>query len=196
MSTNTPHNNSNLLHAVNGRALDEVWPTNLQNIGLGMGCFWGVERLFWQQKGVYVTATGYQGGAQINPNYTDVCQHQTDHAESVRVVFDPDIVSLALILAIFWENHDPTQGDAQGNDIGGQYRSMIFAQNAQQAEQATDSLHKAQVLLDAKGFGKITTEIVIGAKFWLAEEEHQQYLAKNPGGYCNLAGTGIFCGAE
>jgi peptide-methionine (S)-S-oxide reductase len=166
----------------------------MQSIGFAMGCFWGAERLFWQLDGVYVTAAGYQGGLRENPNYTLVCQKQTGHAEAVRVVFDPDIISLQSLLKVFWENHNPTQGNRQGNDVGPQYRSMIFTQNPRQTKIAGASLQETQGLLTEKGFGLITTKIIENTKFWLAEEDHQQFLARNPDGYCGLRGTGISCG--
>ncbi|MBL4617689.1 MAG: peptide-methionine (S)-S-oxide reductase MsrA [Robiginitomaculum sp.] len=186
--------NPQLLHFINNRALLPPWPGQMQHVDLAMGCFWGAERLFWPLEGVYVTMVGYQGGETLNPSYTEICQEQTGHAESVRVVFDPNTISLEQILAIFWENHDPTQGNRQGNDIGSQYRSVIFTNNKDQIEQAKLSLAATQKLLAAKGYSAITTEIVTNAKFWLAEDDHQQYLAKNPGGYCGLKGTGISCG--
>ncbi|VAV99330.1 Peptide-methionine (S)-S-oxide reductase MsrA [hydrothermal vent metagenome] len=186
-------NTKALSHAINGRPLTPPWPEDLQIIGFGMGCFWGAERLFWQQDGVYLTRAGYQGGDLSQPTYQQVCQKQSGHAETVQVIFDPAFVSLQQLLAVFWENHDPTQGNAQGNDLGPQYRSMIFAQDETQAIIARDSLRDTQVLLDEKGFGSITTQISVATKFWLAEEQHQQYLAKNPDGYCNLSGTGIAC---
>ncbi|MBL1431090.1 MAG: peptide-methionine (S)-S-oxide reductase MsrA [Robiginitomaculum sp.] len=182
-----------LLHFVNNRALLPPWPEQMQYVDLAMGCFWGAERLFWQLDGVHVTMVGYQGGDTANPNYTEICQKQTNHTESVQVVFDPAMISFEQILMVFWENHDPTQGNRQGNDIGSQYRSMIFTNTDDQFDQANASLAATQKLLNAKGFGEITTSITTGAKFWMAEEEHQQYLAKNPGGYCSIKGTGITC---
>ncbi len=181
-------------HFVNGRSLSPPWPEGLEEISFAMGCFWGAERLFWSLDGVYVTMVGYQGGNTANPDYEQVCTGDTGHAEVVRVMFDLKQITVDELLAAFWENHDPTQGNRQGNDIGSQYRSVIFAHTDKQAEQARRSLQQVQNLLLEKGLGKITTEIITGAQFWLAEDEHQQYLAKNPGGYCGLSGTGIVCG--
>lgn len=189
-------NNRALFHAVNRRPLEPPWPDGLQVIGFGMGCFWGAEQLFWQQEGVYLTRVGYQGGHLPQPTYQHVCSQQSGHAETVQVVFDPAKISLQQLLALFWENHDPTQKNAQGNDVGPQYRSMIFVQEKTQAAIAQSSLHETQNLLNDAGFGTITTKILVATRFWLAEEQHQQYLAKNPGGYCNLSGTGISCGAK
>ncbi len=180
-------------HFVNGQSLHSPWPQGMQVIGFAMGCFWGAERLFWSLPGVHVTRVGYQGGHQENPNYGQVCQKTTGHAEMVQVVFDPARISLDQLLAVFWEEHDPTQGDAQGNDHGPQYRSMIFANSPAQEQTAKISLQQAQAQLDAMGYGPITTRIKQNTKFWMAEEEHQQYLAKNPGGYCGLSGTGLVC---
>lgn len=183
-----------LQHFVNGRPLTDPYPKNLQQIGFAIGCFWGAERLFWSLSGVYLTSVGYQGGHVENPHYGLVCQKQTGHAEAVQVVFDPKQISVEKLLAVFWENHDPTQGARQGNDIGPQYRSAVFVTSEQQQQQVQRSVEATQQLLDAKGFGTITTEIILHAKYWLAEQDHQQYLAKNPGGYCGLQGTGISCG--
>lgn len=180
-------------HFVNGQSLQPPWPDNMQVIGLAMGCFWGAERLFWSIPGVHVTRVGYQGGHQENPNYGQVCQKITGHTETVQVVFDPARVSLEQLLSVFWEGHDPTQGDAQGNDRGPQYRSMIFTQSSQQQDITEASQQRVQVQLREMGLGSITTKIELNAKFWMAEEEHQQYLAKNPGGYCGLSGTGLVC---
>jgi len=168
----------------------------MQTIGLAMGCFWGAERLFWQMNGVFVTRVGYQGGQQENPTYAQVCNKTTGLTETVEVVYDPALICLEQLLAAFWENHDPTQGDAQGNDIGPQYRSAVFTQTPDQTAIAKRSLDEVQQLLDEKGLGQITTQLVQGAKFWMAEDEHQQYLAKHPGGYCSIGGTGITCGVS
>ncbi len=182
-------------HFVNGRPLSPPWPGGLDEVCFAMGCFWGAERLFWQLDGVYVTIAGYQGGKTKDPSYDEIFRKQSGHIESVRAVFDPAHISLQDLLAQFWENHDPTQGARQGNDYGEQYRSMIFTNTAAQSKIAANSMEHAQSLLGAKGFGPITTQIVEGARFWMAEEEHQQYLAKNPGGYCTIGGTGIAYGA-
>jgi len=187
---------SKIVHFLSGRDLLPPWPEYLQEVGFAMGCFWGAERLFWELNGVYVTMVGYQGGEMIDPDYTSLCQGHTGHAETVQVVFDPAKITLEELLAVFWESHDPTQGDRQGNDVGSQYRSAIFVETKDQAKRAQNSLQQAQVLLKAKGFGPITTKIITGAKFWLAEEYHQQYLAKNPDGYCGISGTGISCGVK
>ncbi|AFJ48601.1 peptide-methionine (S)-S-oxide reductase MsrA [Shimwellia blattae] len=157
-----------------------------------MGCFWGVERLFWQQPGVYSTAAGYTGGYTPNPTYREVCSGQTGHAEAVRVVFDPAVISYRQLLQLFWENHDPAQGMSQGNDQGTQYRSAIYTTSPEQESAARESLARfQQAMADAGDHRVITTEIASATPFYYAEDEHQQYLHKNPGGYCNLGGTGI-----
>ncbi len=158
-----------------------------------MGCFWGVERRFWEIEGVYTTAVGYAGGTTPNPDYKLVCSGSTGHAEVVLVVFDPAVVSYEELLKTFWENHDPTQGMRQGNDIGTQYRSGIYTLNDEQAAAARASLPEYQAELRKAGYGDITTEIKSLDRFWYAEDYHQQYLAKNPAGYCGVGGTGVSC---
>lgn len=167
-------------------------PQNMSEAIFAMGCFWGVERLFWQQNGVYSTAAGYSGGITPNPTYREVCSGQTGHAEVVKIIFDPSIISYSDLLKLFWENHDPAQGMRQGNDIGSQYRSAIYATTPEQLQQALDS-EKAftQAMSDAKDTRHITTEITMAKPFYFAEDEHQQYLAKHPNGYCNLGGIGV-----
>ena len=160
----------------------------------GMGCFWGAERKFWTMDGVVTTAVGYAGGFTPNPNYREVCSGQTGHAEVVRVVYDPQVVTLNKLLQVFWESHDPTQGMQQGNDRGTQYRSAIYLADAADLQTASESRDRFQHSLREQGFGTITTEIAKAPQFYFAETEHQQYLAKNPGGYCGLGGTGVLCG--
>lgn len=180
-------------HFVNGNPLIGPFESHLQQAVFGLGCFWGAERRFWQVEGVYSTASGYAGGHADNPNYQDVCGGGTGHAEVVLVVFDPSVVSYNDLLKIFWESHDPTQGDRQGNDIGSQYRSVVLTTDASQVEIARQSLAAYQQSLTAAGLGEITTSIEALDKFHYAEDYHQQYLAKNPGGYCGLGGTGVSC---
>jgi peptide-methionine (S)-S-oxide reductase len=158
-----------------------------------MGCFWGEEKKFWDLPGVWVTAVGYVAGLTPNPTYEEVCSGRTGHTEAVLVVFDPKAISYAALLKVFWEGHDPTQGMRQGNDIGTQYRSGIYPENDAQAAAAEASKEAYQQALGAKGFGKITTEIVPAGEFYFAEDYHQQYLAKNPAGYCGIGGTGVTC---
>ncbi|TLM77770.1 peptide-methionine (S)-S-oxide reductase MsrA [Microbulbifer harenosus] len=177
-------------HFVSGHPMKPPFPAGLEQAVFGMGCFWGVERLFWEVDGVYVTAAGYAGGHTPNPNYREVCSGGTGHAEVVLVVFDPAKVSYEELLRYFWEEHDPTQGMRQGNDLGTQYRSCIYTYGDEQLAQAKASEKAFQQALQEKGFGAITTEIRPAPEFFYAEEDHQQYLAKNPGGYCGLAGTG------
>ena len=178
-------------HAVNGHSIHEI-PDNMQIAYFAMGCFWGVERLFWQQPGVYSTSAGYSGGVTENPNYEQVCQGRTGHAEVVRVVFDPTLISYQQLLAIFWENHDPSQGMRQGNDIGSQYRSAIYTLTPEQYAQAIESKQRYQQAINSEGAHKeITTEIQPAGSFYFAEDYHQQYLFKNPQGYCGLGGIGI-----
>ncbi|GGC62507.1 peptide-methionine (S)-S-oxide reductase MsrA [Undibacterium terreum] len=179
-------------HSVHGRPLQGNFP-GLSHIQFGMGCFWGVEKLFWNTPGVMTTAAGYSGGVTPNPTYREVCSGQTGHAETVLVVFDPAVCSLESLLQTFWENHDPTQGMRQGNDMGTQYRSAIYAADAQQLTAAEASRTLFQKQLSQQGFGRITTEIRPEPNFYYAEDEHQQYLAKHPNGYCGLAGTGVSC---
>ena len=159
----------------------------------GMGCFWGAERKFWQLPGVYTTAVGYAGGHTPNPTYREVCSGMTGHNEVVRVVFDPKAVSYDALLKVFWENHDPTQGMRQGNDVGTQYRSGIYCYGDAQQRAAEASRDAYQEMLDGRGYGPITTEILPAPEFYYAEDYHQQYLEKNPGGYCGLGGTGVSC---
>jgi peptide-methionine (S)-S-oxide reductase len=180
-------------HFVNGNSLQPPFPAHMQQAVFGMGCFWGVERLFWEAPGVFSTAAAYAGGTSRNPTYQQVCSGETGHAEVVLVIFDPGKISYEELLTIFWENHDPTQGMRQGNDRGTQYRSAIYTSTAKQEAQARASLESYQAELSARGFGSITTEIAPLGELYYAEEYHQQYLAKNPDGYCGLAGTGISC---
>jgi peptide-methionine (S)-S-oxide reductase len=162
----------------------------------GMGCFWGAERKFWQLPGVYTTAVGYAGGITPNPTYKEVCTGLTGHNEVVLVVYDPKVISYSDLLKVFWENHDPTQGMRQGNDVGTQYRSGIYVFSEEQRKLAEASVQVYQKALNAAGYGKITTEILDAPEFYYAEDYHQQYLAKNPGGYCGLGGTNITCPVE
>ncbi|KRG41098.1 methionine sulfoxide reductase A [Stenotrophomonas pictorum JCM 9942] len=181
------------VHFVNGQPLQADF-SGLDVLDLGLGCFWGAERKFWQLPGVVTTAAGYQGGVTPNPTYEEVCSGLTGHTEVVRVVFDPAQVSLETVLRTFWENHDPTQGMRQGNDTGTQYRSAIYCHSQVQLELALASRDSYQQQLDAAGYGPITTEIAFPAPpFYYAEDYHQQYLAKNPGGYCGIGGTGVSC---
>jgi peptide-methionine (S)-S-oxide reductase len=182
-------------HFVNGRTLKEPFPEQMQRAVFGLGCFWGAERLFWETDGVYTTAVGYAGGKAPDPTYHEVCTGNTGHAEVVLVVFDPAIVSFDDLLRIFWESHDPTQGMRQGNDVGTQYRSTIYTLNAGQQTAARQSQETYQAELSAAKLGAITTEIVPLDTFYYAEDYHQQYLAKNPGGYCDIGGTGVSCPA-
>lgn len=181
------------VHAVNGRAMLPPFPEGMEEIVLGLGCFWGAERLFWQLPGVHVTAVGYAGGVTPNPTYEECCTGLTGHAEVVRVVFDPAELDLERLLQLFWEAHDPTQGDRQGNDIGPQYRSIILTRDAAQQAVAERTRDAYQQALSRAGGGRITTEIAPLGDFYPAEEYHQQYLHKNPGGYCGLRGTGVAC---
>lgn len=182
-------------HFVNGNTIVEPFPDGLQQAVFGMGCFWGAERCFWETPGVWSTAVGYAGGAVPEASYQQVCSGETGHAEVVLVVFDPNQVSYKELLRVFWENHNPTQGNRQGNDVGSQYRSVIMTLSAEQASAATESQMHYQQQLQGAGYGPITTEIVPLDKLWYAEDYHQQYLAKNPGGYCGLGGTGVACPA-
>jgi peptide-methionine (S)-S-oxide reductase len=179
-------------HFVNGAPLVGPWPGKEQAL-FGMGCFWGAERKLWETPGVTVTAVGYAGGLTPNPTYREVCSGRTGHAEVVLVVFDPKVTSYEKLLRVFWENHDPTQGMRQGNDAGTQYRSTIYVFDEAQRRTAEASRDAYQKVLAAAGYGKITTEIREAQKFFYAEDYHQQYLAKNPGGYCGLGGTGVSC---
>ena len=180
-------------HFINGRALKGKAPDGYENAMFGMGCFWGVERMFWGLDGVWVTAVGYAAGPTPNPTYKEVCTGQTGHNEVVLIVYDPKMISYAELLKVFWENHNPTQGMRQGNDQGTQYRSGIYTYTDTQTQEAKDSLEVFQIQLDAKGFGKITTEILAAPEFYFAEEYHQQYLEKNPSGYCGIGGVGVTC---
>lgn len=180
-------------HYVNGNPLKGPFAENLQQAVFGMGCFWGAERLFWEIDGVFTSAAGYAGGATKNPDYHAVCSGDTGHAEVVLVVFDPGVTSFSDLLSVFWESHDPTQGLRQGNDIGSQYRSAVFTVDDEQLLIAQESRSAYQTQLAAAGLGEITTEISTLETFHYAEDYHQQYLAKNPGGYCGLKGTGVGC---
>jgi peptide-methionine (S)-S-oxide reductase len=180
-------------HVVNGHPLRGPYPEGLRLAQFGMGCFWGVERLFWATPGVWVTAVGYSGGITPNPTYEEVCSGRTGHTEAVLVVFDPKVVGYETLLKVFWENHDPTQGMRQGNDTGTQYRSAHYTYSDDQAEAAAASRDAFARALAGRGFGAVTTEIAPAPPFYFAEAYHQQYLAKNPGGYCGLAGTGVSC---
>jgi len=180
-------------HFVTGNPLSGPFEDRLQQAVFGMGCFWGAERRFWETEGVYATAAGYAGGITPNPDYREVCTGDTGHAEVVLVVFDPSRVSYEQLLRVFWENHDPTQGMRQGNDLGTQYRSAIYTLDGEQQTVAKRSLAAYQDQLADAGFGSITTEIAPLDVFYYAEDYHQQYLAKNPDGYCGLGGTGVSC---
>ena len=180
-------------HFVLGTDMVAPWPEGAQVVIVGMGCFWGAERKFWQAEGVYSTQVGYAGGFTPNPSYEEVCSGQTGHNEVVQVVFDPAQISFEEILQIFWENHDPTQGMRQGNDVGTQYRSGIYCLDAAQKAAAEASRDMFQAKLTAAGFDAITTEIVDAPVFYYAEDYHQQYLGKNPNGYCGMGGTGVSC---
>ena len=178
-------------HFVNGHHLDEPFPDGLEKAMFALGCFWGAERKFWQQEGVYSTAVGYAGGYTVNSTYQELCTGMTGHAEVVLVVFDPEKISYVSLLKVFWESHDPTQGMQQGNDVGTQYRSVIYTYSDQQKEQAVQSLKLYQQKLTTAGKELITTEISGAPEFYYAEPDHQQYLAKNPAGYCGLGGCGV-----
>ena len=179
-----------MLHYVKNISINENIPENLEEIVFGAGCFWGVERKFWNLSGVYVTSVGYSGGNTDNPTYEDVCYKDTGHVEVVKIYYDPIVIGLNELLKIFWECHDPTQGMRQGNDIGTQYRSVIFCSNEDDIKKANDSKKKFQNVLSKNNYSDITTEISLIKNYYLAEEYHQQYLAKNPNGYCGLGGTG------
>ncbi|HXT99222.1 MAG TPA: peptide-methionine (S)-S-oxide reductase MsrA [Polyangia bacterium] len=180
-------------HFVNGAPLEPPFPAGLELATFAMGCFWGAERKFWEQEGVFSTAVGYAGGATPNPIYREVCSGLTGHTEVVQVVFDPKRVSYDQLLRVFWENHDPTQGMRQGNDSGTQYRSAIYAHGPDQQRAAEASRAAYGRLLAGAGYGPITTEIAPAPPFYYAEADHQQYLAKNPDGYCGIGGTGVAC---
>ena len=180
-------------HFINGHRLTPPFPDGLQTVVFGMGCFWGAERKFWETPGVYSTAVGYAGGTTPNPTYEEVCSGRTGHAEVVLVVFDPSLVSFDELAKVFWEGHDPTQGMRQGNDRGTQYRSAAYASTADQLAAAEASRAAFQSQLAEAGYGAITTELVLSPTFYYAEDYHQQYLGKNPNGYCGLGGTGVSC---
>jgi len=180
-------------HHVNKNPLKAPFPQGLETAMFGLGCFWGAERKFWQQEGVYTTAVGYAAGYTPNPTYQEVCSGMTGHNEVVLVVFDPKIITYSQLLKVFWESHNPTQGMRQGNDAGTQYRSGIYVYSQEQKELAVTSQNAYQSALTSAGYGKITTEILDAPEFYYAEEYHQQYLAKNPGGYCGLGGTNVAC---
>jgi len=181
------------MHFVNGHSLQPPFPDGLSRAMFAMGCFWGAEKTFWRQAGVYSTAVGYAAGHTPKPTYREVCSGMTGHAEVVLVVFDPKTVRYDELLKVFWENHDPTQGMRQGNDVGTQYRSGIYYFDDEQRRAAEASRDAYQKMLSAARFGSITTEILPAPEFYYAEDYHQQYLAKNPGGYCGLGGTGVTC---
>jgi len=180
-------------HFLTGRRLDSALPEGMAEAIFGMGCFWGVERIFWNTKGVWLTMVGYGAGYTPNPTYQEVCTGRTGHNELVRVIYDPAVISYEALLKVFWENHDPTQGMRQGNDRGTQYRSGLYVTSDAQRAAAEASRAVYQQQLAAKGFGAITTEIAEAGPFYMAEDYHQQYLAKNPGGYCGIGGTGVTC---
>lgn len=181
------------VHYVNGHALHPPYPDGLEEAVFGLGCFWGAERKFWQSPGVWSTSVGYAGGVTPNPTYEEVCSGATGHTEVVRVIFDPKLISYDALLKLFFESHDPTQGMRQGGDVGTQYRSAIYATSAEQMRAAESALQAYDAKLRAAGFGAVTTEIRDAPEFYYAEEYHQQYLAKNPGGYCGIEGTGVSC---
>ncbi len=182
-------------HTVLGKQLTGPYPSDLEVADFALGCFWGAERKFWQTPGVWTTLVGYQGGHTPNPSYDEVCSGRTGHTEVVRVVFDPALVTYAELLKVFWENHDPTQGFRQGNDVGTQYRSALYTHSPAQTEAATSSRDAYQKVLTSSGYGTITTEILPADErpFYAAEGYHQQYLDKNPAGYCGIGGTGVSC---
>ena len=180
-------------HFVNGNKVKPPYPDNHERLIVGMGCFWGAERMFWQQEGVYSTSVGYSAGKITDPTYNEVCSGVTDHAEVVLIVYDTETINLNSLLAIFWEGHNPTQFMRQGNDIGTQYRSIIFYDEDETRQRIESSRDQYQNELEKAGYGKIVTEIQSSEKFFYAEDYHQQYLAKNPSGYCGLGGTGIKC---
>ena len=184
---------SDSTHFVNGRSMTENYPDGSEQMMVGMGCFWGVERIFWQIPGVYVTSVGYSGGQTSDPDYKKICTGSTGHAEVVHIVFDPKIVSYDDLLKVMFETHDPTQGNRQGNDVGTQYRSAVFHYNENQRDKALAAREVYNAAYVAKGYGPITTEISPAADYYFAEDYHQQYLAKNPGGYCNIGPTGVSC---
>jgi len=180
-------------NVVTGLPMTPPWPAGSEVAEFALGCFWGAERRFWETPGVLSTAVGYAGGVTPNPTYREVCSGRTNHAEAVLVVFDPALVSYDELLRVFWEAHDPTQGHRQGNDIGSQYRSAVYTTSDDQQTRALASRDAYQAELDTAGWGAITTEIVPAGEFFYAEDDHQQYLSKNPAGYCGLGGTGVAC---
>ena len=180
-------------HFVSGHRFTPPFPEGFEQAVFGLGCFWGAEKAFWQQPGVYTTAVGYAGGHTADPTYRDVCSGMTGHTEVVLVVFDPRQTTYDAMLKVFWENHDPTQGMRQGNDVGTQYRSVIYTTSPEQQRAADASRAAYQDRLTQAGYGRITTEMTVAPPFYYAEEYHQQYLAKNPGGYCGHGGTGVAC---
>ena len=180
-------------HAVNGHPMKPPFPDGLETAIFALGCFWGAERRFWEQSGVYSTAVGYIAGYTPNPTYEEVCSGRTGHTEAVLVAFDPKVVSFDALLKVFWESHDPTQGMRQGNDVGTQYRSGVYALTSAQHEAAIRSREAYQAKLKEAGYGGITTEVIDATEFFYAEDYHQQYLAKNPNGYCGIGGTGVSC---
>lgn len=183
----------NPTHAVNGTDMFASYPQGFEAMSVGMGCFWGAERFFWSLPGVHTTSVGYQGGPHISPDYRLVCSGSTGHAEVVQIVYDPAVISFEALLKVFFENHNPTQGDRQGNDRGSQYRSAVYTYSDAQTAQALAAKDMYDAAYKAKGFGAITTEIKPAGTYFPAEDYHQQYLAKNPGGYCNHGPTGISC---
>ena len=183
-------------HFVNGNTMVGPFPDGTQKVVFAMGCFWGAERQFWETEGVYTTAVGYAGGLTPNPSYEEVCSGLTGHTEVVLVVFDPQVVNFDALLRSFWEGHDPTQGMRQGNDVGSQYRSAIYVEDAAQLAAATASREAYQRALQSSGYGDITTAIEMAPLFYYAEHDHQQYLAKVPNGYCGMGGTGVACDIE
>ena len=182
-----------MIHTVLKTEIDGPVPAGFEEAVFGLGCFWGAERKFWETTGVHTTSVGYAGGTRGNPDYRQVCSGATGHAEVVRVVFDPATVTYGELLRVFWETHDPTQGNRQGNDVGTQYRSAIFTYSPEQREAAEESKRAYEARLGQKGFGAITTQIADAPAYYLAEEYHQQYLDKNPNGYCGIGGTGVTC---
>ena len=183
----------NPVHSVLGTSMLEPFPADCEQVVLGLGCFWGAERKFWNLEGVYTTAAGYAAGHTLNPSYQEVCSGMTGHNEVVLVVYDPAVISLQSLLKVFWESHDPTQGMRQGNDQGTQYRSGIYYSDESQRQQVLSSKQQYQANLSAQGLNIITTDIQAAGEFFYAEDDHQQYLAKNPAGYCGLGGTGVLC---
>ena len=180
-------------HFVNGHPMEPPFPEGVEHAVFGLGCFWGAERKFWELGGVYTSAVGYAAGRTANPTYREVCGGMTGHAEVVKVVYDPSVITFEELLRVFWESHDPTQGMRQGNDVGTQYRSGIYVYSDAQRVAAEASRDMYQRELSKAGLGRITTEILEAPEFYFAEDYHQQYLAKNPGGYCGLGGTGVSC---